>query len=183
MMRILVPLDGAAFSELAVKPAVALAEHLATPSHVLLLSVLTTPEIIGGEYGALMHERLGYLERIKETLALPEEYIETMVRCGDPTKMICSAGWDEMADIILMTGHHQKGYGNVAHSCTADAVIKRSSVPAIVLSPDEESLANPTSFMIRVSQAGPFQSALVSECAAFLAQMYTRSPNTSHIAV
>ncbi len=183
-MRILVPLDGTAFAELVVKPVAALAGHMAEPPHVMLLSVLTTPEVIGVEYGALVTGRRRYLERIKATLALPDECVETMVQYGDPTKMICAAGQQENVDIILMMGHCLPAYGNAVHFCTADEVVTRSSIPAIILSPNDTAFAGVSpseSLMVRVSQANPFQSAVVSSSAVFLAQMYSCSAVPSPI--
>jgi nucleotide-binding universal stress UspA family protein len=174
-MRILVPLDGTAHAELAVEPAAAIAGHMTDPTHLILLSVLTLPELMGIEFGTLVERRRLYLEMVKATFPVPESDVETLVRYGDPVEVICAVAQQQRADLILMASHNQHEPGRFARRCFADRVAERSSVPAITLRRDDTASpdARTGSFVILMSEGEAPQSEAARRCAQFLAERYS----------
>ena len=136
--QVLVPLDRSPLAEQALGQAVAIARA----SHAALDVVLVhEPLPFAGFRDAPWNaEHLSddqkYLEMIaKEAMSGATLSVSHAVLEGGPAEMICERARDVDADLIVMTSHGRTGLSRAWLGSIADAVIRRSSVPVLLLRP------------------------------------------------
>ncbi len=126
--KILVPLDGSDFSEVALPYAEELSERFG--SELILLHVCP-PEL-----GIFSHKQDVYIEHmarvVKEQLR-GEGKVETIFLVGEPNKEIISCAKREDISLIAMATHGQAGMKRWVLGSTADKVIRETSKPVLLI--------------------------------------------------
>ncbi len=137
--KILVPLDGEAGAEVALPVAVDLAKSDGTV--IRLVYVAPTPSAIVAEgrviayadqeSDRLQHLGMVYLREAAHQLAgLPVEYA---VRFGEPAEEILEEAREFGADLVVMATHGRSGVARLMLGSVAEAVLRRSEVPVVLV--------------------------------------------------
>lgn len=141
LKRILVPLDGSPLAEEAIGMAAAIAR--ASNAHLDLLMV-HEPILTGRRDDFTWSEKQivaeqKYLLQIAGELATGAgvHAQETLLR-GQPAELIVTRATDCDADLIVMTSHGRTGWSRVWLGSVADAVVRQSHVPVLILRPAEQ---------------------------------------------
>lgn len=142
--RLLVPLDGSPFAEVALGPARDLARALG--SEVLLvrafghpetypvtLSELAQPYLIDGTGGS----RAGSLAYLDAVAAhhLGEILTTRIIREGEPAAVIASTCRDYQAGLVVMASHGRQGAGRFFLGNVAGAAQRLASIPFLLIGP------------------------------------------------
>lgn len=149
MLRtILVPLDGSAFSETALPVAVGLARPFGAALHVVRIHVpytepplslegmpVTDPDKDARRWDA---ER-EYLTRIRERLD-PRSELDTRVEVlnGPVVGALATYAAFNQIDLIVMSTHGREGIGRAWLGSVADELLRRSSVPVVLVRPAQD---------------------------------------------
>jgi nucleotide-binding universal stress UspA family protein len=137
--KILVPLDRAAGAEVALPVAADLAKSDGTV--IRLLYVAPTPSAVVAEGRVIAYadqesdrlQQLGmvYLREAACQLAgLPVEYA---VRFGEPAEEILEEARESGADLVVMATHGRSGVARLMLGSVAEAVLRRSEVPVVLV--------------------------------------------------
>ncbi|KRT72264.1 MAG: universal stress protein uspa-like protein [Candidatus Rokubacteria bacterium CSP1-6] len=137
--KILVPLDREAGAEVALPVAVDLAKSDGTV--IRLVYVAPTPSAIVAEgrviayadqeSDRLQHLGMDYLREAAHQLAgLPVEYA---VRFGEPAEEILEEAREFGADLVVMATHGRSGVARLMLGSVAEAVLRRSEVPVVLV--------------------------------------------------
>lgn len=147
--RLLVPLDGTAFSEEALLVATRLA--LALGGELILLHAVSPfeqvfmPESILANFpeqeAARGVEARAYLEQLVAGGATGGCQTTIEVRLDVPTLAIEEAARDHSADLVIMATHGRSALGRLALGSVADAVLQYSRAPLLLVRP-RQSTAN-----------------------------------------
>jgi nucleotide-binding universal stress UspA family protein len=150
--NILIPLDGSSLAEQALPTAA----QIATAAHAVVDLVrvhpapafVATPRAVDRDIeGWADADR--YLER-RATAFEAETGLSVThtVPAGDPVECICARASDIAADLIVMTSHGRTGFSRFWMGSIADAVVRRSKTPVLMLraSEDENATAAPVQF-------------------------------------
>jgi nucleotide-binding universal stress UspA family protein len=123
--RILVPLDRSPLAEQALGQAAAIARASAAELDLVLVN---EPE------DAAVNER--YLESVADELRAGASLTVTCaVMRGTPAETICARARDVGASLIVMTSHGRTGLSRAWLGSVADAVVRGSTVPVLLLRP------------------------------------------------
>jgi nucleotide-binding universal stress UspA family protein len=139
--HILVPLDGSALAEQAVGTA-ALIARAANAS--VELATVVEPMPFGGFDDAPWNDRevaarQKYVETAAAELASGASIVATgTVLCGQATEMLCERQSATGADLVVMTSHGRSGVSRAWLGSVADAMIRRSEAPVLVLCPEPQ---------------------------------------------
>lgn len=144
--KILVPLDGSALAELALPTAVALAKLTGAE-----ISFVHAVEASGGLPGAdktdaeveVVREGEVYLDGIVQRLRSEPVRVHPAVWYGSPVFAITEAARIARADLIVMATHGRGGLGRLVLGSVADAVLRRTSVPILLVRAAGAPLAEP----------------------------------------
>jgi nucleotide-binding universal stress UspA family protein len=134
--RILVPLDGSALAEFAIGTAVEMGRlHGAG---VLLMRAVEARALPGGDLieaqVAVVREAEQYIEGVAKRLREGGfERVETGVWYGPPAASIVDAARLRGIDLIVMTTHGRSGLGRLILGSVAEAVLRGTTVPILVL--------------------------------------------------
>src|SRR5215467_14874438 len=138
--RILLPLDGSARAEQAVRVAARVARALG--GSVILLRVATAP-IDTGKYSSTWYveetvdadlaDASSYLEKIAGSDELAGINTEVKAFTGAVAPTILSAAQSFHANLIVMCSHGYTGFKRWALGSVADKITHHSSIPALVL--------------------------------------------------
>jgi nucleotide-binding universal stress UspA family protein len=134
LQTILVPLDG---SELA-EQALSCAEGLAAASSAQLILVRVVPfDIVQPpeEDFALLDESRAYLTRVASGLTARGRAVKTITKSGHADKCILEELGTQRADLLVMGTHGRLAPGRWLYGSVADAVLRSSPVPVIVVPP------------------------------------------------
>ena len=154
--RILVPLDGSRFGSRALQYATEVAQHF--DAEVVLIQVVkpatpvaTTTGIDAGMGSPAAAEitMQAALEEDKRNSTLAKRYLSGKIRgmkprdikgsyqvvVGDPAQSIMSFAQKEHIDLIFMTTHGKSGLKRAFMGSVADAVIRESGKPVLVVRP------------------------------------------------
>lgn len=141
--RIVVPLDGSAFSEEALPVAVAMARGL-NGRLVLVRAVWPPDRVLRAEEGPIVHidELLNslkasaqdYLAQVASRLDVGQPIIQD-VRTGDPSMAIIAACREHGASMVVMTTHGRTGLARVLFGSVAGSVLRRGNVPLLLVRP------------------------------------------------
>lgn len=147
--HIVVPLDGSPIADSALKYATALAQ--AYDSRITLISVVTPPQIVPGEWmaetadlhiqlqeKALQHTNAFMTQRRNELRQQGYE-VEAYVATGSPVAdEILTFVTNEDADTIVMSTHGRSGVQRWMFGSVAERVMRQSHVPVLVIRPPAE---------------------------------------------
>jgi nucleotide-binding universal stress UspA family protein len=135
--RILVPLDGAAESEVALPPTRTLA--VALGAEVVLLRVVptnnSTLEVVSSEATRDAHR---YLDGVASTLDVSPVETEVVVSEGGTADTVAREAQTRAADLIIMATHGRHGLARLLVGSVANGVLSRSHVPVLLVGPSEK---------------------------------------------
>ena len=157
---ILVPLDGSPMAEQGLATAARLARATGSALHLVHVHVAASPDPIsiegmpvideGLHSLAAEHERV-YLERAAATVA-GESLAPIITRLEGPVvQTLTSFARDIQSGLIVMTTHGRSGFAHLWLGSVAEALVRVSGTPLLLLRPDAEG----------VVAARPFQRVLV----------------------
>ena len=134
---ILVPLDGSELAERALGPA----RQLAVAAGATLLLVRVVPDRELGAAGGPsdeVEEAQRYLASLASRLRAPvgreaAPVILTQACAGDPAERIVREAELWRTDLVVMATHGRGGLGRLVHGSVADAVLRASSVPVLLV--------------------------------------------------
>jgi nucleotide-binding universal stress UspA family protein len=134
--RVLVPLDGSPFAELALPQAVAL---LRGPrATLILLRAATAPPRPGIDpseaQAAVMREAESYLEAVAARLY--DEGVVRVVRSvwySSPAKAIVEAARVRRVNVIVMSTRGRRGLGRLLRGSVAEAVLRATRTPIMLV--------------------------------------------------
>ncbi len=139
--KLLVPLDRSFGTEAALKVAADLAR--ANGSVIRLLHIAPRPRAVVAdgrviayadqESERLQYEAEVYLRKIAQGLA--GFAVEYAVRFGDPAEEIVAEAREAGADLIAMATHGRTGLARLLLGSVAEAVLRRSEVPLLLVRP------------------------------------------------
>jgi nucleotide-binding universal stress UspA family protein len=137
--RVLVTLDGSPLAE-SILPIVS---PIAGPMdlEVVLFRVLQPPVV------PAMADAVPMIEDVEERIAEAREYLAPLaaelaargirvkaeVRRGDPVQEILAAAREFDSDLIAMTTHGRSGLGRLLFGSVAEAVLRRSDIPVLMI--------------------------------------------------
>lgn len=138
--KLLVPLDRSPLAE----QAVGTADAIARASHAAIDVVLVHEPLPFAGFGDApwnvdqWNDEHKYLESIVDEIVSGASVSVThAVMRGGPVEMICQRAHDVDADLIVMTSHGRTGLSRSWLGSVADAVLRRSAVPVLLLRPVE----------------------------------------------
>ena len=134
--KVLVPLDGSTLAEQALTKALDLAEG-SEPVFLLLRAAeaSTWPGVNPTEAQIrVVHEAEQYLDAVQARLAAKGfRKVETSVWYGPPASAIVEAARVANADLVVMTTHGRSGLGRLILGSVAEAVLRGTSTPILLL--------------------------------------------------
>lgn len=151
--RLLVPLDGSPLAEQALPPAAELAKE--TGAVIVLLQVIQTLDPTNqrilfqskaeaeSALKSWILEGQTYLEGIEQRLLQQGIRAETLVRTGDPDRMICATVVDAGTDMVVMGTHGRTGFRRWVYGSVANKVLRGISCPLLLIRSQIEE-GNPT---------------------------------------
>lgn len=77
-----------------------------------------------------------YLAEVRDRLRADGLNVEAMIAEGDAADSILKLAEDEGADLIAMSTHGRGGLGRLVFGSVADAVLRRTHCPVLLLRPD-----------------------------------------------
>ncbi len=123
LSKILVPVDGSALGARAVP----CAARLARPTNAGVTLIEAVPDL------ALIQHAEAELAHAVERLRHQGSAATAAVHCGDPASVILDGVQDRRADLIVMSTHGRSGVGRWLYGSVADSVLRRSSVPVLLV--------------------------------------------------
>lgn len=136
--KLLVPLDGSAIAEDALGRAVALAQRCNAGIDVLIVREPPLIPVEAMRASADGHLDASYIERIARDLSAETSLAVTCgVMDGTPAEAIRERAKHVNADLIVMTTHGRTGLSRAWLGSVADAVMRNSSIPVLMLRPKE----------------------------------------------
>jgi len=144
--KVLVPLDGSKLAEQALTKALDVAEGT-KPTFVLLRAAEATTWPGGDpadEQVRVVREAEEYLEGIKAALGRRGiRKVEASVWYGPPASAIVEAAQVSKADLIVMTTHGRSGLGRLILGSVAEAVLRGTTTPILLLRADGAPVETP----------------------------------------
>ena len=150
---IIVPLDGSELAEAALTPALELRERFG--AHLLLLrsieseaerlteaavfgeaavSAAVNVDVVDRMIEAERGEATAYLEAVKKRLGAAVA-AESEVRAGPAVEAIISLAAEREGALIVMSSHGRGGLGRLVFGSVADAVLRESHLPVLLIRP------------------------------------------------
>ncbi|MEA3336099.1 MAG: universal stress protein [Chloroflexota bacterium] len=158
--RILVPLDGSVFAELALDHAGQIAVAGETEVHLVTVAPLLSDQSLAvvdlypvpayHDYQADQSEEMqqargqydDYLIQVAGRPPLTGHEVKTIVRFGhQPAEEIISYAEDADCDLIVMSTHGRSGIGRWVYGSVADKVLRGSHIPIFLVRAQENSAA------------------------------------------
>jgi len=136
--KLLVPLDRSPLAEQALGRAVALARRCDAPLDLVLVHE-PYPNVVAD--AQIRREReldidQAYIEQLAGDLTMESKIpVTCAVLRGSPPEMICERAAQVGADLIVMTTHGRTGLSRAWLGSVADAIMRRSSIPVLMLHP------------------------------------------------
>lgn len=150
---ILVPLDGSAAAEQALPTAARLARAAGAALHLAHVHVPATPDpimiegmpVVDEELRSLAaeHERV-YLERAAARLAGDglQPLVKRLEREGSVVQTLTGYARESHAGLIVMTTHGHRGFAHLWLGSVAEALVRASGIPLLLLRPQAEGLSD-----------------------------------------
>ena len=144
--RILIPLDGSKTAEAAIPEAVDMGRG--APCTFVLLRVAAARVLPGadviGDWVEAVREAEAYLDSLKRQLVSEGiGPIEARVWQGAAAPAIIAAAQTHHADLIVMTSHGRSGISRFVFGSVAEAVLRGSRVPILLVRPTGAPVARP----------------------------------------
>ena len=138
--KVLVPVDGSAFSEAALPMAIAVAGKAG--AEVRLVMVSEPANLAPGVWAeAFLTNHAEYLEATAEgvrTAAKAGTVVTSTLIEGPVSKAICDEAEGAGADLVVMSTHGHGGLTRMWLGSTTDAVLRQSPVPVLLVRPEED---------------------------------------------
>jgi nucleotide-binding universal stress UspA family protein len=146
--RLLVPLDGSSFAEHALSPALGMASRWSAAINLVTVANPAPPEGKSSpatrgddsrERGESQAE--AYLNSVEERIraeGFDGEIKRTVMPAGNVANSLVRYGQEVGADLVIMTTHGRGPLRRAWLGSTADAVIRNSSAPVLLIRPPEE---------------------------------------------
>ena len=145
--KILVPLDGSAMAECSLAHVKAIASGCNTHDVILIEAV---EPITNESLQFLSHtgrdpleaeeqnrvEAKNYLEGVSERLKSEGLPTKLIITDGHPDKTILEYAVDNNVDLIIMSTHGRSGASRWFYGSVADKIVKTSSIPVMLITPD-----------------------------------------------
>jgi len=132
--KILVPIDGSIYSEIALKKACKIAQTFS--SELFILSVVDIPVEISAEYPDLRERVYSKAKNIlEEAQKLAENLckkVETDIREGDPAEKILSFIKEKGIETVVIGSHGKTGMKRLLMGSVAEKVLTFASIPILV---------------------------------------------------
>jgi nucleotide-binding universal stress UspA family protein len=145
--RILIPLDGSKLAEQALAQALDLTRDR-EPTLVLVRAAIasTWPGMDQTDQQIhVVHEAEEYLDGVKADLAAKGvQRVQTSVWYGAPASAIVEAASVGKVDLIVMTTHGRSGLGRLVLGSVAEAVVRGTTTPILLLRADGAPVQAPT---------------------------------------
>ncbi|MCH8812561.1 MAG: universal stress protein [Gemmatimonadetes bacterium] len=136
LKKILVPVDGSAFGESALPVALELSRR--ADADVRLAMVNQPAGLIGGWEEAFQSTHITYLESLEGKVAkVAARPVSTALLDGDVPDALCQEAQRSDSDLIVMSTHGRGGLTRMWLGSVADAVVRRSSTPVLLVRPPE----------------------------------------------
>jgi nucleotide-binding universal stress UspA family protein len=134
--KIMVPLDGSTLAEAALDTARALAR--ASGGQIVLMRAARARLAPGADPTEaevrVVEEATAYLDGVKaRLLALGQPDVATAVWYGLPAACVVEAAEFYAVDLIVMTTHGRSGLGRLVMGSVAEAVLRSTTVPILVV--------------------------------------------------
>jgi nucleotide-binding universal stress UspA family protein len=136
--RVLVPLDGSPFGEMALPTALGL---LSNHPHakLILLRAVTAPPLPGIDpveaQLAVVREAEDYLERVAARLRCDGvSRVKTSVSYSSAAPAIVEAAHARCADVIVMSTHGRSGLSRMIRGSVAESVVRSTRTPVLLVS-------------------------------------------------
>lgn len=138
--RALVPLDGSAVAEGIVPFVLEIAGPLDLEVTLLRVLVPTPPVVVEGSSYVVVDdlekqqpEAEAYLAGIAAELRAKGVRVRSVIRRGEPVAAILDGAREAHADLIAMTTHGRSGFGRLLFGSVAEAVLRHSPVPVLLM--------------------------------------------------
>jgi len=156
--KILIPLDGSKLAEQALNKALEAAQGAGEPTLFLLRAAeaSTWPGTDATEEQVrVVGEAQEYLATVATYLARQGfRKVKTAVWYGSPASAIVEAARVEKADLIVMTTHGRSGLGRLILGSVAEAVVRGTSTPILLLRADGAPVQSPLGIAEERTTAG-----------------------------
>ena len=156
--KILIPLDGSKLAEQALTKALEAAQGAGEPTLFLLRAAeaSTWPGTDATEEQVrVVGEAQEYLASVVTSLARQGfRKVKTAVWYGAPASAIVEAARVEKADLIVMTTHGRSGLGRLILGSVAEAVVRGTSTPILLLRADGAPIQSPLGIAEEHTAAG-----------------------------
>ncbi|AWB43306.1 universal stress protein [Paenibacillus sp. CAA11] len=137
--RILVPVDGSDHALHALRTAKTMADQFKEPASILVLHV--NPELsfneppLGVDVDARLEEEGRHImEPVQELLKeIPENRRKSLMKHGDPAKLICETAAAEQADLIVMGTRGMSLVSEMLLGSVSHAVIQHAACPVVTV--------------------------------------------------
>jgi len=150
-MQILVPLDGSPFAESAIEPAAALLRRAASPNTLTFVRIISpgsvapdftgfVPPVTESAFQAAIEGGKSYLAQVATRRPLHGIRVATVTQLGSDTAGdICQLARELAVDLIVMTSHARTGIAHFALGSVAEAVLRGTTIPTLLLHRDSTS--------------------------------------------
>ena len=143
--KILVPVDGSAFAESALSLALALSEKTGAEVRLAMVNEPTDlPTGVWAESFLANHAR--YLESITESVserASGSTSVSSVLLGGDVGTALCEEVTSSDVDLVVMSTHGHGGLMRMWLGSVADAVLRQSPAPVLLVRPGESDAGDP----------------------------------------
>lgn len=144
--KILVPVDGSAFAESAVPLALALADQAGAEIRLAMVNEpINLPPGVWAEAFLATHAK--YLEAITESVESrrsSEGAVSSVLLEGEVASTLCDEATISEADLVVMSTHGHGGLTRLWLGSVADALLRDSPVPILLVRPLEEAETAPS---------------------------------------
>jgi len=149
MQKILIPLDGSDLAEMALDPAIRLADR--TEATVVLTAVVSDlppvplaagdGELVSGWFQEEEERAQRYLEGIRKGILIkrPEMEVEIHVELGPVARTILAHAAESQVDLIALTSHGRGTWQRAWLGSVADEIIRKAHRPVLLLRKDDAS--------------------------------------------
>jgi nucleotide-binding universal stress UspA family protein len=143
---ILVPLDGSKFSEWSLPPALAIARRTGAQLELVTVTVPVPPSVAGQipDYDAAWEsaaskQASSYLNALVERIARSGGVVvHATLRRGNVAPTLLKHAQDAGCDLVVMTTHGRGPLSRLWLGSVADAVVRHSSLPVMLIRPEED---------------------------------------------
>ena len=136
LKKILVPVDGSTFGEYALPTALELSRQ--ADADIRLAMVNQPAGLMGGWEEAFQSTHITYLESLEAKVAeVAARPVSTALLDGDVPDALCQEAIRSDSDLIVMSTHGRGGLTRMWLGSVADAVVRQSSTPVLLVRPSE----------------------------------------------